>query len=232
MNVLSKILLVGFSMLFLLGSCTTEKKLQRPDTHAEWISAKQKGHNGNYKNCSLCMALYKENSEQHDHTTARTIEQVLPDPTIVEASNTSRDELLDLDASSDVTQLLLPRATERNWHLKEFIAATEMKESLREFGSQSEKETKLPHANSVEKSGYSVMALLGFTFGILGLALVFATGWPFLFGPLAVIFSAIGMGQISRGKKGLGFAIAGIYIGFLAIIISLSWLVLLTLFSF
>ena len=61
-------------------------------------------------------------------------------------------------------------------------------------------------------------ALTGFIAGVLGLFLL-----PFLFGTVAVVFSAIGLARIGKGKsKGKGFAIAGLVLG----IISFVWVLI------
>jgi hypothetical protein len=63
--------------------------------------------------------------------------------------------------------------------------------------------------------GINTFALVGFLSGIAGLIVL-----PLLFGIIGIIFSAIGMSQILKGKgKGLGFAIAGLALGVIEIIL-------------
>jgi len=68
-------------------------------------------------------------------------------------------------------------------------------------------------------SGTSGFAIAGFVCSLVGLILVLLTGWPFLLGTAGVVFSAIGLGQTARGVRGKGFAIAGLIIGILDILI-------------
>ena len=57
-----------------------------------------------------------------------------------------------------------------------------------------------------------------------------STGFPFIFGTLGIIFSAIGLHQTSKnGKKGKRFAITGLVIGIL--IVLGFWVILYTLFT-
>lgn len=63
----------------------------------------------------------------------------------------------------------------------------------------------------------------------LGLLLFITTGFPFIFGTLSMIFSAIGFRQTSKnGKKGKDFATAGLIIGILTVLA--FWVVLKILF--
>jgi hypothetical protein len=82
--------------------------------------------------------------------------------------------------------------------------------------------------NSSEGNELSVMALIGFICGILGLLLMIITGWPFLLGTIGTIFSGIGLSQTSNNKKsGRGFAVAGLITSILAIILFWGYVALI-----
>lgn len=69
-----------------------------------------------------------------------------------------------------------------------------------------------------KESELSGMALTGFICGVCGFILVITAGWPFFLGALGTIFSSIGLKQTLRGRKGKGFAIAGLALSILTII--------------
>jgi hypothetical protein len=85
-------------------------------------------------------------------------------------------------------------------------------------------------ATPAETKDMSGMALAGFICGVLGLILVLITGWPFLLGTLGTVFSAIGLNETSKGKKGRGFAIAGLITGIMAIVIFWLYVAILSLY--
>jgi hypothetical protein len=71
--------------------------------------------------------------------------------------------------------------------------------------------------------GFSGLAFAGFILSLLGFVLLMLTGFPFLLGTLGVIFSAVGLGDTGAGgRSGKAFAIAGLIIGIVTII--LFWL--------
>ena len=100
----------------------------------------------------------------------------------------------------------------------------EIKPSTRNEFKKGNKAISIKSDDEPKMSG---MAIAGFICGIVGLLLVLITGWPFLLGTLGTIFSAIGLGQTSKGKKGKGFAIAGLITGILAIVIFWIWVAII-----
>ncbi len=72
-----------------------------------------------------------------------------------------------------------------------------------------------PKSNGLSMDGF---ALTGFITGILSFFIL-----PFLFGTIAVIFSAIGLARIIKGKsRGKGFAITGLVLGIISFIYVLA----------
>ncbi len=84
-------------------------------------------------------------------------------------------------------------------------------------------------AKEVKPEGQlSGLVLAGFLCSVFGLLLLLIFGFPFFLGTLGVIFSAIGLGQTSRGRTGKGFAIAGLII---ILDILLFWLLVIIIAS-
>ena len=77
-------------------------------------------------------------------------------------------------------------------------------------------------------SKWNGLALTGFITSLVGLFY-----WGFLFGPLAIIFSAIGLHKINKNPgewKGKGFAIAGLIIGIVSVLLWILLVALLAIF--
>lgn len=61
---------------------------------------------------------------------------------------------------------------------------------------------------------WDIFSILGFVFGVVGLLVL-----PILFGIAAIVLSIIGLKKTSNGQKGKGFAIAGLILGILEVLI-------------
>jgi len=61
---------------------------------------------------------------------------------------------------------------------------------------------------------WDIFSILGFVFGIVGLFVL-----PIIFGIAAIVLSIIGLKKTSNGQKGKGFAIAGLILGILEVLI-------------
>ena len=84
--------------------------------------------------------------------------------------------------------------------------------------------------SAADETDISVMALAGFICSGVGFLLLISYGWPFFLGTLGVIFSAIGMAKTGKDKKkGKIFAIAGLLLGILVIV--LFWQMIIGLFA-
>lgn len=74
----------------------------------------------------------------------------------------------------------------------------------------------------------NIFAILGFVFSILGILLLVLLGFPFFMALLGIIFSAIGLAQINKGKgKGKAFAIVGLILGIITILLFWAVIVLI-----
>jgi len=73
---------------------------------------------------------------------------------------------------------------------------------------------------AADELGFSGMAIAGFLCSAIGVLLWFTIVAPIVLGILGLVFSLIGLGETGKGKKkGKGFAIAGIIIPFLPIVL-------------
>jgi hypothetical protein len=61
---------------------------------------------------------------------------------------------------------------------------------------------------------WDIFSILGFAFGVVGLVFL-----PILFGIAAIVLSIIGLKKTSNGQKGKGFAIAGLILGIIEVLI-------------
>lgn len=187
-----------------------EKRIYSSGYHIEW-------KNGNRN--SNTQELVKTNSgKQTEQNHIGTAEQSETATNAVDNSPTVIDD--NTTASVDNEQIILPQKEEINLlsshKVKTADEAIKINPSIK---AESKKGIKTITKNTDEEPKMSGWAIAGFICGTLGLLLVLIIGWPFLLGTLGTIFSAIGLGQTSKGKKGKGFAIAGLITGILAIVI-------------
>lgn len=61
---------------------------------------------------------------------------------------------------------------------------------------------------------WDIFSILGFVLGVVGLIVL-----PIIFGIAAIVLSIIGLKKTSNGQKGKGFAIAGLILGILEVLI-------------
>jgi hypothetical protein len=61
---------------------------------------------------------------------------------------------------------------------------------------------------------WDIFSILGFAFGVVGLVFL-----PILFGIAAIVLSIIGLKKTSNGQRGKGFAIAGLILGIIEVLI-------------
>ncbi|MCE2788109.1 MAG: DUF4190 domain-containing protein [Sphingobacteriales bacterium] len=73
--------------------------------------------------------------------------------------------------------------------------------------------------NKLDEGGSNGMAIAGFVCSLAGL-LIFGL----ILGTLGIIFSSIGLAKYSKTGKGLGFAITGLVVGILDIVLTLVFL--------
>jgi len=122
MKTIRNILLIGLTIMFVLTSCTMEKRVYRSGYHTEWLTAKLKGHSGNYKNCSVCTPSQKESSVQLDQTT------IAKDPDLIDDNTTSTDD--GIVASVDNKQIILTKKKKNDWLTKSKIINQENQRTI------------------------------------------------------------------------------------------------------
>jgi len=223
MKTIRNISLVGLTIMFVLSSCTMEKRVYRSGYHTEWLTAKHRGHNGNYKNGSLCTPVQEDSSEQLDQTTVAATEQTTVEPDLIDDNTTSTNDGIDIVASVDNKQIILPKKTKNDWLSKTTEKPKNDEEQKPTFKSEFKKGAKMILANGDEPKTNG-LALAGFICSLAGLFI-----FGFILGALAIIFSAIGLGKINKDSskwKGKEFAIAGLVIGIVDIV---AWLIILAL---
>jgi hypothetical protein len=215
-------LFFGLALMLVLSSCTIEKRMYMPGYHVEWNKSK---HSAGKSELSYINNNNTKLSEQN--------------PTINEESltitNTEADEFADtevensLSASADNNPVILP--------FKKLVPLQENIESKNEFiHSKNKVFFKKKEANKLivdEKSDdkkISSLAIAGFVCSLLGFFLVLIVRFPFLLGTLGVIISALALGEIkNKNKSGKGFAIAGLVLGIVDIILFWFFLIILGL---
>lgn len=104
MKTVRNISLIGLTIMFVLTSCTMEKRVYRSGYHTEWLTAKHQGHSGAYKNCSLCTP--KDEVQQSGENTAMIVEQQTPERDITKDNTIIADDNMEIVASVDNSELL------------------------------------------------------------------------------------------------------------------------------
>ena len=235
MDALKKFSFVGLVITLVLTSCTMQKRLYMDGYHIESLTTKHKEVNRSFKN-NLLSTKKKNKLLQSDENYTITIESQTTASPIIEDNIIVTHDKTDIVASADNKQIILSQKekhTLSNYNVKTTILSSNVspKQSFkRVFNSRTKTFTKSTNddepSNKKDKQRLSGFALAGFICSTVGLLLALIIGWPFLLGTLGTIFSAIGLGETSKGKKGKGFAIAGLVMGILAIIIFWIWVVI------
>jgi len=209
------------TLIVSLTNCSIEKRHFLPGYHVEW----SKGNKARKTNDPL---ITKDNTVKH----IKSIENDKTTSTNKENLETNAKDINQIDknlyASNDVYYLNNTKQTEINNSIYKDNFQNVKSKILRNFVLNKQNHKKLQKAIPVDpdKSNLSTMALVGFIVSTLGLLLLLITGFPFFLGTIGTVFSAIGLSETSKGKTGKGFAIAGLVIGILTIL--LAWIVILT----
>ena len=200
--------------MLILTSCTMGKRVYMSGYHIDW-------KNGKY-NSNKQEVVSNDNEKQTKKNQIGTVEQSENETNTIDNSPTVTDD--NIIASVDNQQLILPQKEKLNLFSSHKVKTADEEIKINpSIKSELKKGIKTISKNTDEEPKMSGLAIAGFICGIMGLLLVLTTGWPFLLGTLGTIFSAIGLGQTSKGEKGNGFAIAGLITGILAIVIFWIW---------
>lgn len=203
-----KPLFIGLAVMLVLAGCTMEKRVYMTGYNIEWFGK----HNHN-------------NKEKEQAQKPKEQSQII---TMVEASVPN-------NAASTDTFLLASADNEGNFAPQErksppihIVKATaEAKRMLFPSNIQLNSDTiLLPTAQ--DNLHFKNSAIGGFIFSMLGLLLCFVVLPLFFFGLPGIILSAQGLKQAEKYKvKGKGFAIAGLVMGILDILLFLAALLIL-----
>jgi hypothetical protein len=211
---------VVFSLLF--TSCALEKRVHNSGFHMEWFGAKQHGPQvqaKKEKSKDNAAVFTPDSQENFALAPSETLSHDIDEAPVV-------TELSTLPALASATKTSGVKKAKVNKFQRFAVAKTHAALSALSFQkllSQPMQES----APSNESGTTSGFAVAGFVLGLLGFLLVLITGWPFLMGTMAVIFSAIGLGDTNKGKSGKGMATAGLILGIVSIV--LFWLTVIFL---
>lgn len=209
MKAKSSIALSLAATLVLLSSCSMEKRVYMPGYHVEWKGAKS-------------AAATSTSTESETAIQSETVaEQEAAFQVAAEAPENSTAFSADFGAFGDEVWADAGSESRESYPVTvERDMEAEAEEPLATWASEWQEGTGaiLAEVQDVRVNG---MAVAGFVMGLVGL-LIFGL----LFGILAIIFSAIGLGKINKDPKrwrGKGLAVAGLVLG----IIDIAILVLL-----
>lgn len=216
MKAIKQISLIGLAIIFVLTSCTMEKRLYTSGYHVAWK---------NGKHTSKKQELVSTENQKTDVT-----KQIVKDEQTVTTTNsvekTSTGILIenDISVSNDKQQIILPKKEKINLLSSNKVTTVdEEKQTEPSFKSEFKKGAKMLLANGDEPKTNG-LALTGFICSLVGFFL-----FGFILGVLALIFSAIGLGKINKDTskwKGKGMAIAGIIIGAIDVV---AWLIIIAI---
>ena len=195
-----------------------EKRVHVSGYHIDWSN---RTHNSNKQEL-----VSNDNEKQTEKNQIGTVEQSENEINTIDNSPTVTDD--NIITSVDNQQLTQPNTTLNDtvYDLLPTIInkpPAEEKQTKPSFKAEFKKGAKMILANGGEPR-INGMALTGFILSLVGLFI-----FGFIFGVLAIIFSAIGLAKIKKDPakwKGKGMAIAGLVIGIVAI---LAWLIILAL---
>jgi hypothetical protein len=228
MKSITRLFLIVMTISFAFSSCSMEKRLYSSGYHFDWNFGKSKssknkfaGHNY-HKNSEKVLQSIGEQKE------TEIIASIEDETIFVDNRNDPKNNLLISFNNKKEIKFSTPRTNNP-------LAAEKSIDANRSLDKKHQQTlATLPNSlSSTEEPKINGMALAGFICSIVGLILLLATGWPFLLGTLGTIFSIIGLKKIRSEPdkwKGRGFAIAGLIVGIVAII--LFWLYIAILVAF
>jgi len=204
---------IGLLIMFILTSCTMEKRVYMSGYHIDW----KKGKNNKQA------LVNNDNEKKSEENKIVPVVKLEKEVNIVDNSNTTVTE--DNFIASADNQQIITSEKKKNIFLTnpKINIQNEDNQNKPTFKSEFKKGTKMILAPSDDpKTNGS--ALAGFILSLVGLFI-----FGFILGVLAIIFSAIGLGKIKKDPakwKGKGMAIAGLIIGIVDII---GWLIVIAL---
>jgi hypothetical protein len=207
MKAKSSIALTFAATLVLLSSCSMEKRVYMPGYHVEWKGAKSAAANESAAATESAAAIQSEAVAQQE-AGFQVAAEASENPVAGSADFAAYGDEVWADAGEETPESQPVTVASEMEAEAEEPAATWALEWQEGTGAI------LAEVQDVRVNG---MAVAGFVMGLVGL-LIFGL----LFGILAIIFSAIGLGKINKDPKrwrGKGLAVAGLVLGILDIVL-------------
>lgn len=218
MKNLKLLTILGISLLFVLSSCTVQKRVHTPGFHIDWHIADKKSNKKNINKTNSEDQLVNKKQIQnpnYDNNLDASLDNFIQANKITPLNINERNELND-DFKTETTKV-------KN------AVGRRSGDEVNNFKPKDERTSSQNQLNYSEKQ-IEPFSLIGFIAGLLGLILLFTVGFPFLLGSAAVVLSIIGLSQFNKEPekwKGKGFAIAGLILGLLTILI--IWFIVIIL---
>lgn len=221
------LLFIGIIALIAMSSCTIQKRVYSKGYHIEWNKTKHSTNNPKTEKDQLADQTEKSQPEQIAELEADKNETVDPSNQVESIDLASNDNTPPVTRNRDRSSLLI--------NLKE--KRIEIENAVKLNIPVKKRTNEEPDPDRDEEEEMSIPALLGLVFGVL--IYVFSIGSIFIpFGfilvlacfLLSLILSIVGMVETSKGgKAGRGFAIAGLVLSIVYILLLVLAVVLLFL---
>lgn len=208
---LTQFALVALLSSFFFTSCSIERRVYNSGFHIDWFSAKQ---NQSKQSPQTRNAPSPVEMAQHNQESTET--DFVTNHSLLESSASS--SIIYNEPSPKVVSVFKKDEKVKSNVFQKF-ALLRAQNSMSSLVLYSPVLPNNQPQDSNTPAGKSGFAIAGFVLGILGLILTLITGFPFLMGSLAVIFSAVGLGETQKGKEGKGMATAGLILGILSIVL-------------
>jgi len=213
MKSLKQLSLAGLALMLVFTSCTMEKRIYMPGYNVEWKKGQQ--------NSSKQELVNGDNEKKTNNNEIVKVKQLENKTNTIDNATIITND--NITASIDNQQIILPQKEKNNlfFNSKEIISYKE-KQLKPVFNYILKKETQSTLKNNGDEPKINEMALAGFICSTVGFFLVIIAGWPFMLGTIGVVFSSIGLIKINKDPskwKGKSFAIAGLVVGIVTIIL-------------
>ncbi|MCX7862426.1 MAG: DUF4190 domain-containing protein [Bacteroidales bacterium] len=206
-------------LVLLLSSCTFQKRLYNFGYHVESIYSKkdEKYHEKSIVNESKSFTKIKSETKSEDLNVNSNIEH---DFIALNENNNKNNQVILLTKNEN--ELPSTKITSNN------VKSGNYKAYKVNFKNQ--QKINKGDSNLSDNNEFSMFAIAGFISSIVGLLALFIFGFPFLMGTTSIVLSAIGLNETTtKNMKGKGFAIAGLVIGILTVV--LWWLFILAIIA-
>ena len=235
MKTIQQISFFSLIIAFVLSSCTMQKRVYNKGYHVEWNKSNR---TANKQELNKDLRANRGEDVQREVELAEEIEiaQQAED-------NSVRNQDIVLEASAENTPPSLPKKEKINLLSGLKVKTVDLDKIANAYiPSNFKKIVKKQARNAVpaKHAELSIIAVIGLACGILSIGLMLlawfiATGpglvlASILMGVLAIVLSAVGLSETNDGKRGRGFAVAGLALGITSLVIYLAIVFLILLF--